>query len=143
MKIPAHTRDAIHDLIHPLDTEERRADYRAGNFRDAQWVKDLDKRYRWDLLNDADKTNPGKFTLEPGTTDAHLDTVLRKIVPPLGEAPKFPVDEAFRYLRSIVAADPKFGDWEVINVERYDGLLLLDLSDGSTISLHVSRAERG
>ena len=67
------------DAIHPLDTETVRDAYRRGDFPRAEMVKDLDRRYRWDLLWAA-----GGWRIIPNdVTDAHIDTALRKIVPVL------------------------------------------------------------
>lgn len=46
-------------------------------------VKDLDKRYRWDLLWSAARTRSMVREILSDYTDAHIDTVLRTIVNPL------------------------------------------------------------
>lgn len=54
--------------------------------------------------------------------------------------------EALVYLRHLVARHPYVGfpGVEVINIEQiHQSTLLLDLNDGTTIRLDVSRAERG
>ena len=75
--------------ITPLDTVERRAQYRSGRFANADRVKDLEMRYRWDLLWMARGSVRAHDSLDPifdaGYKDAHIDTALRKIVTPLME----------------------------------------------------------
>ena len=63
-----------------LDTEALRTTYRSGQFHNADKVKDLNKRYRWDLLwlLKLDLTEIYKYA-----NDSHIDTVLRKLVKPL------------------------------------------------------------
>lgn len=82
MKISAEHVEAIRSAIAPFDTEERRANYRAGAFPRSELVKDLNKRYRWDLF-----WTTGSHVRSPLYTgdynDAHIDTALRSIVPPL------------------------------------------------------------
>ena len=89
MKITNYDYQRLQAAITPLDTPERRAKYIAGEFKNAGKVTDLEKRYRWDLLW------ASKLTIAGGTTihgdlnlyaymdDEHIDTALRKIVPPL------------------------------------------------------------
>ena len=68
----------IEAAINPLDTLSRRLAYQAGNFPNADVVKDLNKRYRWDLLWAA------RYDVTPlyqeGCNDSHIDTALRCIV---------------------------------------------------------------
>lgn len=71
--------ETMRAAIAPLDTEELRARYRAGDFIRADKVHDLNKRYRWDLLWQAG----GSRIIPNDVTDAHIDTALRKIVAPL------------------------------------------------------------
>ena len=72
---------AIGDLVAVIDTPERREAYLAGAFFGADSVKDLDRRYRWDLL-----WASGAYSLVSdieGLKDAHIDTALRSAVAPL------------------------------------------------------------
>lgn len=80
MKVKPEHLAAIREAITPLDTDERRARYIAGDFFRAEEVKDLDKRYRWDLLWES-RTNKA-FPIYDYNT-AHIDTALRSIVKPL------------------------------------------------------------
>lgn len=80
-RIPTEQVEALRALIAPLDTEDRRAAYREGRFPRADRVKDLDKRYRWDLFWDT----RGALGVvgERDLLDSHIDTALRRIVPAL------------------------------------------------------------
>ncbi len=79
---PEHIK-YMQDAIAPLDTEERREAYRTGNFPRADKVKDLEKRYRWDLFWAANLTRWCCDTLYSYISDTHIDTALRSIVKPL------------------------------------------------------------
>jgi hypothetical protein len=81
---PAHL-DELRSRVTPLDTEENRAKYRAGDFPRADSVKDLDKRYRWDLLWAAVSFDWVNHYLYGYLDDNHIDTALKAIVPPLGK----------------------------------------------------------
>lgn len=92
MKISADILEAMRESIAPLDTPERRAAYLAGEFPRADAVKDLDVRYRWDLFyaargSDIVKPTAGYIVTPegylPDVTSDHIDTALRRIVPPL------------------------------------------------------------
>jgi hypothetical protein len=85
MKITPTDRQAIRDLIAPLDTPERRAAYLAGDFPRADRVQNLDMRYRWDLLwaLPAEPRNTVMQTVWLYADDTNLDTALRSIVPAL------------------------------------------------------------
>jgi hypothetical protein len=82
MKVSDSALDMLRGRIAPLDTEETRTAYRAGEFFRSDLVKDLDKRYRWDLFWAAGGHRL-LDALPPDVTDAHLDTALRRIVAPL------------------------------------------------------------
>ena len=87
MKLTLTQVEAMRERIAPLDTPETRQAYREGRFPRADRVRDLDKRYRWDLYHAArvrevlDRNIGGEGA---DLTDAHIDTALRRIVPPLG-----------------------------------------------------------
>ena len=89
MKVTPDQLTAVRERIAPLDTAERRQAYREGRFPRADKVRDLDMRYRWDLYYAArvsdvlDRWGGGDGE---GLTDAHIDTALRRIIPPLVEA---------------------------------------------------------
>jgi hypothetical protein len=62
-------------MVAPLDTPEKRAQYRAQNL--------TDKRYRWDLAYAAGCTRFICDALYAYLDDTHIDTALRAIVKPL------------------------------------------------------------
>jgi hypothetical protein len=89
VRVTPRLRQHLADAVTPLDTPERRAKYLAGDFPRADKVIDLNRRYRWDLLWAASPTAGEVLDVicrVTGATDAHLDTVLRNIIPPLEEA---------------------------------------------------------
>jgi hypothetical protein len=73
----------LREHVAPLDTPERRVSYLTGDFPRSDQVKDLDKRYRWDLYWYAVRCshNLPDTINDAGYDDAHLDTALRSIVP--------------------------------------------------------------
>ena len=82
--VPAPQVRLLGAAIAPHDTAERRAQYLAGDFPRAELVKDLDKRYRWDLYWLVRPTLDTALTDVLGwSNDACLDTALRKCVPAL------------------------------------------------------------
>ena len=82
-RIAGEQRDALASLIAPLDTPERRRRYCTGYFARSVDVKDLDKRYRWDLF----WQTGAAAVVDRACTDAHIDTALRAIVPALASDP--------------------------------------------------------
>ena len=93
MKLDANTVQALRERIAPFDTEKNRQRYRVGDFPRADAVRDLDMRYRWDLFYAARGTDivlasssiiASSSDHRAGITDAHIDTALRRIVPPIG-----------------------------------------------------------
>ena len=88
MKLTLDQVEAIRERTAPLDTAETRQAYREGRFPRADRVRDLDRRYRWDLYyagRVSDVLDRWVGGDDDGLTDAHIDTALRRIVPPLGE----------------------------------------------------------
>lgn len=92
MKITKEDFEKLRAAISPLDTPQERERYLLGKIPRADSVKDLDKRYRWDLLyrsglkiGDGVGVN-GDINLYAYLNDEHIDTALRSIVPPLGHA---------------------------------------------------------
>jgi hypothetical protein len=83
MRVTAEHLEVIRAAIAPLDTEEARATYRSGDFPRAEYVRDLDKRYRWDLFWLAVRLGHSLPDSTCGYNDAHIDTALRAIVSPL------------------------------------------------------------
>lgn len=82
MKVTDNHLAELKAAIEPLDTPERRARYLRGDFLNADKIKDLDRRYRWDLLWESGvyhKLDARYYN------DGHIDTALRAIVPALEE----------------------------------------------------------
>ena len=75
MKIQASHYEHLAAAVAPLDTAERRAGYVAAGLSD--------KRYHWDLTYAASLTPWICSTLYPYLNDDHIDTALRRIIPPL------------------------------------------------------------
>ena len=86
LKIPASTMTYLEAAIRPLDVESTREAYRSGQFPNHDRCKDVDKRYRWDLLYAA-IGSAGVCALYDAhaVNDTHIDSALRRIVPTLGE----------------------------------------------------------
>ena len=79
MKIPNDVVEAMWTAISPLDTPDARERYRSGNFPRSDTVKNLDMRYRWDLLWESGYRVTDLYDLF-GANDTHIDTALREIV---------------------------------------------------------------
>ena len=81
MRVSQTDYAAIRAAIAPLDTPAMRARYAARDIPRGDAVKDIDKRYRWDLFWQAG----GMETISGGGSyaDAHIDTALRRVVAPL------------------------------------------------------------
>ena len=82
MKIPKHVVEEMREAISPFDTEDVREHYRNRKFPRAHRVKNLDVRYRWDLLWACGYRVTDLYDLY-GANDTHIDTALRSIVKPL------------------------------------------------------------
>jgi hypothetical protein len=79
MKVTIEHFSILQGAISPIDSEQLRNDYRAGNFVRSHLVSDLDVRYRWDLFWRVKNTTAANFPTADYAT-AHIDTVLRNIV---------------------------------------------------------------
>ncbi len=84
MKLPATVVEELRLAITPLDTADNRDAYREGRYPRSEFTRDLNRRYRWDLLN---ATIPASRVCEIYdlyvVNDSHIDTALRSIVPNL------------------------------------------------------------
>lgn len=80
MRMDRETFDALRVLIEAKDSPEWRGVYRERRFPRAEEVKDLDKRYRWDLFY---AVYGNSLPFFENTSDDHIDTALRRIVPAL------------------------------------------------------------
>jgi hypothetical protein len=85
MKMTVEDYDKLCDVIVPQDKAGRRRQYFTRQFKNSAIVKDLDKRYRWDLLFfvPTSKREPLMKELYTYLNDDHIDTALRAIVPAL------------------------------------------------------------
>jgi hypothetical protein len=84
LKIPAEAIEMMRRRIAPLDTEATRAVYREHRIPRAEAVKDMNKRYRWDLA----RFGLGSVIIcslydEYGVNDTHIDSALRAIDKPV------------------------------------------------------------
>lgn len=90
MKIAPEHFQTLQSVLAQADKPEFRQQYLDGNFPNADKCRDLDKRYRHDLLYWC-QYRAGLLpeywlaeTLYSYLNDDHIDTALRKLVPPLG-----------------------------------------------------------
>lgn len=81
MKASKAIVNRMREAITPHDTETLRHKYRNGDFPRAELVKDLNKRYRWDLARMSGFRVWEAY--DEGLNDSHIDTALRSIVPAL------------------------------------------------------------
>ena len=81
MRMSKAAVEVLRAAIVPLDTDCRRRRYLDADFPRATSVQDVDRRYRWDLLWLV-IPSVGWDTID-GLDDSHIDTGLRRIVPPL------------------------------------------------------------
>ena len=79
MRVTPTDLTALSSAIAPFDTRETRDRYAARDIPRGDLVKDIDKRYRWDLFWAAG----GMETIAGCYADAHIDTALRRVVPSL------------------------------------------------------------
>ncbi len=83
MKIKPEHLAKLKDLIEPFDTETRRTQYLKGDFHNADKVKDLNQRYRWDLYWEATagaRYSELRHQMWEYMNNIHHDTALKVIV---------------------------------------------------------------
>ncbi len=80
MKVTREHMEALRTLIEPLDTESVRQAYRNGEFRNSHLTKDVNRRYRHDLMWAA---KGYAVVQDAGYNDEHINTALKSIVPTL------------------------------------------------------------
>ena len=81
MKMTAALYDWLRAEIARIDTDTRRAAYREGRYPRADRTRDLNMRYRWDLLWAVHGLLPDTLRGELNELhDTHIDTALRRIV---------------------------------------------------------------
>ena len=92
LKIKPEDLEILRMAVVPFDTEELRAKYRNGDFPRSELTRDVDKRYRWDLmwlsrlkLGDGVGVK-GDLNLYAYLNDQHIDSALRHVVKPLVDA---------------------------------------------------------
>lgn len=83
MKVTDEHFTILKEAIEAVDLPEYRDRYRKGEIARADSVKDINKRYRWDLYYFAARYTNGLPDSTNGYTMEHLDTALRRIVPNL------------------------------------------------------------
>lgn len=88
MKATSDQLEAVRQALTPLDTPERRARYRSGDFPNADRVRDLDTRYRWDTYYLAVDSGALTYDTLRNLNGAQTETVLRKVVPTLSGGSK-------------------------------------------------------
>lgn len=76
MKMKLEDFEILRKAIVPLDTPSRRLQYEEGKFDRSHLVKDLSKRYRWDLF----WLSRAGLNFCQDLNDVHIDTALRAIV---------------------------------------------------------------
>lgn len=82
MKVNEVLREAMQAMVLPFDNEDMRQAYREGRFPRADKVKDLDKRYRWDLFY---RSGMGMLFDDRSINGDHIYTALKRVVPSLSE----------------------------------------------------------
>lgn len=85
MKMSPEQFETLRAACAPLDTPAHREHYRNGRFPRADRCKDVDMRYRWDILYAA-AVDCRPF-YDAGMHDSHIDTALRRIIPSLKVQP--------------------------------------------------------
>lgn len=87
LKIKPEDLEALRQVVVPLDTPERRKAYQEGTFANAERCRDVNMRYRWDLLY---ATNikigdgvgvKGDIDLYAYLHDDHIDSALKRLIP--------------------------------------------------------------
>lgn len=81
MKVSPEHFAIMKAAIEPVDKEEYRERYRKRDIPRAESVKDINKRYRWDLYYAAARITGSLPDSTNGYNMSHIDTALRKIVP--------------------------------------------------------------
>ncbi len=79
----------LQNVIRPLDTQERRIRYMTGKFPYSQGCRDVNMRYRWDLVYESGirfgdgRGMRGDLNLYAYLNDTHIDAALRSFIPQL------------------------------------------------------------
>ena len=89
LKIKLADLSVLKSRLLVLDTTARREKYLAGDFSNSDKCKDLDKRYRWDLLHSSKLRIgdgigvQGDLNLYGYLDDSHIDSALKSCIKPL------------------------------------------------------------
>jgi hypothetical protein len=83
MKATPEQLATVQSVLSQFDTDERRRCYLSGDFSRADKVKDLNKRYRWDIYWLARDNGLVGYELLENLNDSQKDTVLRRVIPNL------------------------------------------------------------
>lgn len=92
LKITPSDLERLREAIQDLDTPQLRQAYLRGEFPRSELCKDVDQRYRWDLLHFSrlkvgDGVGiKGDLDLYAYLDDSHIDSALRHLVPPLASS---------------------------------------------------------
>lgn len=78
---PEHFKEIKAKIDALLATSELQEAYEHGRFPNSNKTKDLNKRFRWDLLSIAYGSRNIVQNLYPYLNDSHIDTALRAICP--------------------------------------------------------------
>ena len=85
MKIKPLHLELLRTLLDGLDNPERRAQYVAKDIPRCEQVKDLNKRYRWDLFYTVPVSHRHAFcdVVDEYANGDHIDTALRSLITPI------------------------------------------------------------
>jgi hypothetical protein len=81
MKATSDQLAAVTVAVRRIDTAERRARYRAGDYPRSETTKDVARRYRWDTYYAAISAGLLTYDVARDLNDAHMDTLLRRAMP--------------------------------------------------------------
>lgn len=86
MLISGKDIQTIREYVEKLDTPELRERYLAQDYARADRTKNVELRYRWDIWYAVPSwVRYPLYDRYPTLTDAHIDTMLRRVVRPLVE----------------------------------------------------------
>lgn len=111
-KIPPEAVEKMRAAISQIDSPEWREKYRNGDYPRADSTKDVNKRYRWDLLWAACSRGllpqfyPTELYDTYNVNDSHIDTALRNIVPPIDGTTASKSATFQTVLRDILSTNP-------------------------------------
>lgn len=81
MKATSEQLAAVVAAVRRIDTAERRARYRAGDYPRSETTKDVARRYRWDTYYAAIDAGLLTYEVVCDLNGAHTDTLLRRAMP--------------------------------------------------------------